>query len=84
MTPKSVDLTEFFKYSKPRKRPCPIGFIKEQLLTDEVAQLEGALSQDAGIITAGAIQLWLSKRKHEASISAVTCHRKGVCSCVDV
>ena len=81
MTPKSVDLTEFFKYSRPKKRPCPIGFAFEQVSDAEAVQLLAALAAAIGIITNSALRQWLLSRAHDASISAITTHRKGMCSC---
>ena len=84
MTPSKVDLSEFFKYSRPKRRPCPIGFADGQLVDGEREQLKAALAQDVGIITTGSIQQWLAVRKHEAlSVAAITSHRKGVCNCGD-
>ena len=83
MASPSVDLSEFFKYSRPKKRPCPIGFAQEQLTDSEREQLTAALAQDNGIITNAAVQQWLAGRGHDASISAITSHRKGACSCGD-
>lgn len=78
-----IDLSEFFKYSRPRKKACAIGFANSQLGDTEKQQLQAALEQDNGIITGSAIQQWLTARSHEASIPAITAHRKGVCSCGD-
>lgn len=75
------DLSEFFKLSKPKRRPCALGFAREQLKPDEQVQLDAALAVDSGIITAGAIQAWLAVRKHEVSVGAVVSHRKGTCTC---
>ena len=83
MTISKVDLSEFFKYSKPKRRPCPIGFANGQLPEGELEQLKAALAQDVGLITNTAIQQWLGGRGHDASISAITSHRKGVCNCGD-
>lgn len=81
--PKKADLSEFFKYSRPKKPPCKVGFAAEQLSDEEKAQLEAALSEDKGLITNSAIQQWLGSRNHEATVSSIVSHRKGTCSCND-
>lgn len=77
------DLTEFFKYSRPKKKPCQIAFAREQLKPQERDNLNAALDADQGIITAGAIIQWLSVRGHTVSAPAVTAHRKRTCTCDD-
>jgi hypothetical protein len=77
------DLSEFFKYSRPKRKPCAVGYALEQLGEHELAQLQAALNHDAGIITNAAVVQWLSARKHAATVSAVVNHRKGVCACAD-
>ena len=77
------DLSEFFKLSRPKKKPCSVGFAKGQLSPEEAAQLDAAVATDAGIITAGAIVEWLQRREHVTTASAVVNHRKRVCSCAD-
>jgi hypothetical protein len=77
-----TDLSEFYKYSRPKKPPCKVGFAREQLKTDvEREQLDAALSHDAGLITAHAVVEWLGARKHTVSNPAVVSHRKRTCSC---
>ena len=83
MGAKKADLSEFYKYSKPKKPPCKVGFAAEQLGEEEQAQLEAALQQDKGLITNSAIQEWLHNRKHEVTVSSIVSHRKGTCSCHD-
>lgn len=79
-----VDLTEFFKLSKPKKRPCQVGFAMSQLKPAERKQLEAALAADSGIITTGAVQQWLAARGHEVSSPALTSHRRTkACTCYD-
>jgi len=80
---KGADLTEFFKYSRPKKPPCKVGFAAEQIGADEKAQLQAALSEDKGLITNSAIQEWLGKRNHDVTVSSIVSHRKGTCSCND-
>lgn len=75
------DLTEFFRYSQPKRRPCPVAFAVEQLDEGERTQLTAACATDQGIITNAAIEKWLSNRGHTASVSAIVVHRKGTCSC---
>jgi hypothetical protein len=77
------DLSEFFKYSKPKKPPCKVGFAADQLGEDEKAQLEAALGQDKGLITNSAIEQWLGARNHQVTVSSIVSHRKGTCSCND-
>lgn len=79
----NVDLSEFFKYSRPRKKPCAVGYVISQLDESEQAQVQAACEQDAGLITNGAIAEWFTARKHEVNVSAVISHRKGKCSCGD-
>lgn len=83
MATNKPDLSEFFKYSRPKKKPCAVGYAITQLTSEEQSQLAAACAQDNGIITSGAIQQWLSARKHEVTVSAIVSHRKGVCSCGD-
>ena len=79
----SVDLSEFFKLSKPRRRPCPIGWAIETgaIPEHEVAQLQAACATDVGIITATAIVQWLAARGTDVNPSSVTVHRRRTCSC---
>ncbi len=81
------DLAEFFKYSKPKKKPCAIGFLISgggaHLPTEEIEQLVAACAADPGIITSGSIQQWLAARKHEVTVPAITTHRKLTCTCRD-
>lgn len=77
------NLSEFFKLSRPKKKPCSVGYALGQLDDVEREQLTAALATDNGIITAAAIQQWLAVRDHTTTASAVTSHRKRVCSCVD-
>ncbi len=78
------DLTEFFKYSKPKRPPCRIGYALTQLKPAERKQLEAALATDKNLITASAIIEWLKIRGIESpSVSAITGHRKETCTCHD-
>ena len=78
------DLSEFFKYSKPKKPPCRVGFALSQLKPKERSELIAALEMDNNIITNGAIAEWLEKRGQDGpSTSALTSHRKGKCNCAE-
>lgn len=81
MATTKIDLSEFYALSRPKKPPCQIGFVLEQLAPDQAEQLRAALATDGGIITAASIVAWLAKRDHESNPSRVTNHRRGVCSC---
>lgn len=76
-----VDLSEFFKYSRPKKKPCAVGFALESVSVEERKQLEAACAQDIGIITTSAISQWLAARGHEVNTAALTSHRRRTCSC---
>lgn len=75
------DLSEFYKLSRPKKPPCQIGHILDDLGATEQEQLKAALALDVGIITAAAIVEWLRARGHEVTFARVTNHRRGACSC---
>jgi hypothetical protein len=79
------DLTEFFKYSKPKKPPCKIGVALGKLRGEQKKQLVAALGTDNAIITGSAIVQWLEKRVKEIDFntSAVRSHRERKCSCAD-
>jgi hypothetical protein len=84
--PNDVDLTEFFKLSKPKKPPCQLGLILSGKITpklsaEEKGQLEGACQIDKGIITASAISEWLKGRGHEVNTNRISNHRRGICTC---
>lgn len=78
-----VDLSEFFKLSKPKKKPCTVGFALSQMAPADRQKLTAALAVDQGIITNGAIVEWVTSRKQETNVSAVVSHRKGSCTCHD-
>jgi hypothetical protein len=77
------DLTEFMALSKPRdqRRPCQVGRAAGQLTEPERAQLAAACATNTEAIATGAIQKWLAARGHQASLPAITSHRKGHCTC---
>lgn len=77
------DLSEFYKLAKPKRPPCHVGHAIERLSAPEVDQLAAACAVDSGIINTGAIVEWLKRRGHVVSVSRVTAHRKGTCSCHD-
>lgn len=77
----SPDLSEFFKLSRPKSKPCPVAFAITQLSADEQAQLEAALGHDVGIITNAAIRDWFKARGHVLTDAAVGVHRRGTCAC---
>lgn len=78
-----VDLSEFYKLSRPKKPACKVGFARVQLSRAEQGQLDGACATDKGIITANAIAEWLAKRGQTVSNSAVVAHRARTCTCYD-
>lgn len=83
MAQASVDLSEFYKLSRPKRPPCRVGFILGELAPDERAKLAAALATDKGIINTGAIREWLKLRKQEVSVPALTTHRQQTCTCYD-
>lgn len=80
---KQPDLSEFFKLSKPKRKPCAIGFALSTKAIEgaEVDQLNAALATDQGIITASAIQQWLASRGVDVNVNVVSSHRRRTCSC---
>lgn len=85
MSEASPDLSEFFKLSRPKKKPCVIGFAiaEKKIKGKEVEQLAAACDTDPNFITASSIVQWLAGRGVEANVSAVVAHRKKTCSCHD-
>lgn len=83
MATKGPDLSEFFALSRPKRRPCPLGFVFGTLDDAEAASLKAALDTDVSIITAAAVVDWLARRNHDVTFAAVTNHRKRRCSCND-
>lgn len=75
------DLSEFYRLSRPKKPPCKVGFVLDQITEPEREQLAAALATDGSIITAAAITEWLTARKHDVNGSAITSHRRRRCSC---
>lgn len=81
MASKQPDLSEFFKYSRPKKKPCPVAVAKQLLDDDDVAKLDAALKNELGLITTSAVREWLKARGHVVTDASVSVHRRGVCSC---
>lgn len=77
------DLSEFYKYSRPKKPPCQVGHARLLLDPADQEALDAAVETDKGIITSGAIEHWLEARKHSVSVQAIAMHRAGRCTCVD-
>lgn len=76
-----ADLSEFFKYAQPKKPPCKVGFVIDQLGGEEAQQLQAACEQDRNLINTGAIKRWLESRGFDISVPAITNHRSGTCTC---
>ena len=78
------DLTEFYKYSRPKCPPCKIGVVLDFLRGETKKQLIAALEVDGSIITTSAIVTWIEKRKPEIPVTTVSVsnHRRKVCACV--
>lgn len=77
------DLSEFFRLARPKRPPCAVGFVLDQLGEEEAAQLTAACAVDAGIINAGAIVQWLKTRGHDVNQQRIVNHRRGTCTCYD-
>lgn len=78
------DLTEFYKYSRPKKPPCKIGIVLDKLgRSNDAKRLRAALSTDNSIITGAAVLQWIEKREPDLDISnsAVRSHRERKCTC---
>lgn len=81
MPPNGVDISEFEKLSKPRRKPCAVGHAMESLDRAEAEQLRAAVAADQGVITNAAVEKWLLTRGYKTSAQAVSSHRKGTCRC---
>lgn len=83
------DLTEFYRYSKPKKPPCKIGMVLEALgRSKEKPALVAALATDNAVITGAAIIEWIGKRAERLGIqgldisnNSVRSHRERKCTC---
>jgi hypothetical protein len=78
---KKPDLSEFYRLSSGRRKPCSIAHALEQLPAEDAAKLEAALAVTKEIITASAISQWLDARNLVVSIPAVATHRQRRCVC---
>lgn len=78
---KTPDLSEFFRLSKPKNRPCAVAYARKQIDGVEGEQLDAALSESEGFITNAAVRDWLAVRGHTVNAAAISVHRKGSCSC---
>ena len=78
---KQPDLSEFFKLSKPKTKPCAVAFAREQLDAASQEQLDAAVAENQGYITSAAIRKWLEARGHTVSDASVTVHRRRTCAC---
>lgn len=78
----NIDLTEFFKLSRPKQKPCAIIHAREVIEDTEREQLQAAFLADKNVITNAAIRDWLARRDFVVSDAAISAHRRGVCSCV--
>ena len=79
------DLAEFYKYSRPKRPPCRVGFVLTKLSRNDKKALEAALATDKNLITSSAIITWLEKRGIEdiRNSSPITGHRRRTCTCYD-
>lgn len=82
------DLTEFYKYSRPKKPPCKVGIVLgtgSKLNKQARVDLVGALAIDNAIIPSRAIIDWLDARPTglEFNPNNIASHRKGTCTCAE-
>lgn len=90
-TPSTPDLTEFYRYSKPKKPPCKIGLVLDKLGRTTKTQLVAALSTENTLITGTAILTWIEKRADtldgvaslDINNNNVRSHREKKCTCYD-
>jgi hypothetical protein len=78
-----IDLTEFFRYSQPKRPPCKVGAVIDLLKGGEKAKLVAALEASDGLITHAAVVTWIDKRGTNIALNIqnVINHRKGKCTC---
>lgn len=83
MTENTVDLSEFFKLSRPKSPPCKLGPVLAQLKPAERKQYEAAEATDQNIITNQALALWLERHVtgHGVNWQNCTRHRNKQCKC---
>jgi len=81
--PANVDLSEFYKLSRPRTPPCKLGPILAQLSDEERAQWDAACATDTNIITNQALAMWLERHAEGSVVNWQNClaHRARKCSC---
>ena len=80
------DLSEFFKYSRPKRPPCKVGYALTQLKSSKDRALAlAALATDSNLITPSAVTTWFEKRGIDTitSTGSVIAHRKKKCTCYD-
>lgn len=87
-----VDLSEFYRLSRPKKPPCKVGFARSQLDVEEGKKFDAALNVEDGIITNKALVEWLELHGHDVNVQQMIAHRRtitrgggvaGKCSCGD-
>jgi len=78
-----VDLSEFFKLSRPRTPPCRLGPVLAELSPEEMTQWEAALEADANVITNQALAMWLDRHVKDHTVNWQNClsHRSKKCTC---
>lgn len=81
MASTTPDLSEFFKYSQPKRKACSVAFARQQLSDTDRDALDAAVGVDRGLITNAAVRDWLKARGHAVNDAAISAHRRGVCSC---
>lgn len=83
MTKAKVDLTEFFKLSRPKSPPCKLGPVLAQLSEEEHEQYGAAEQADSNVITNQALALWLERHVEGHNVNWQNClaHRTRKCGC---
>lgn len=76
-----VDLSEFDDFPTTRRPACRVQAARKGLAPEDQAKLDAALAAPNQRIGASQIVQWLATRGHGASVTAVTNHRRGGCSC---
>lgn len=81
--PAKVDLTEFFKLSRPKSPPCKLGPVLAELPDEDRARFDAACETDVNVITNQALALWLDRHVKGQSVNWQNCshHRTRKCSC---
>lgn len=85
MAVQEVDLTEFFKLSRPKSPPCKLASVLAQLNKAQREQWEAACAADVNVITNQALALWLERKVKGHTVNWQNClaHRSRKCSCHD-